>query len=87
MTKELKMKIDAKVEFSDEVASQLERSFVRVPVDMDYVEGNEQDIRSWIANELEDMFGRSFMQEDFEVKNMEDIIEEINFDDFEDKVN
>ena len=81
------MKIDAKVEFSDEVASQLERSFVRVPVDMDYVEGNEQDITSWIANELEDMFGRSFMQEDFEVKNMEDIIEEINFDDFEDKVN
>jgi uncharacterized membrane protein len=87
MTKELKMKIDAKVEFSDEVALQLERSFVRVPVDMDYVEGNEQDIRSWIANELEDMFGRSFMQEDFEVKNMEDIIEEINFDDFEDKTN
>lgn len=81
------MKIDAKVEFSKEIAEQLDRDFVRVPVDIDYVESDEQDIKSWVANELESMFGRSFMQEDFEVKNMEDIIEDIKFDEFEDKVN
>ena len=81
------MKIDAKIEFNDEVAEKLDRSFVRVPVDMDYVESNAESIQTWVTNELEEMFGRPFMHDDFEITNMHELIEELKFSEFEDKVN
>ena len=79
------MKIDAKVEFKDNVAEELDRSFVRVPVDIDYVEADEDDIISWITDKLENMFGRTFCSEDFKVSNMTELVEEIKFDEFKDK--
>lgn len=79
------MKIDAKIEFSDEVANKLDRNFARVPVDIDYVEDNSSSIRTWVCNELEDMFGQAFMNDDFKITNMDELIETIKFDEFENK--
>lgn len=81
------MKIDAKISFNDNIADELDRNWVRVPVDIDYVEDNEDSVHTWVVNELEDMFGRPFMNEDFEITNMDELIEEIKFNEFEDKVN
>lgn len=81
------MKIDAKVEFDDATAKELDRSWFRVPVDIDYVHADEADIREWVANELVDAFGRPFNDESFKITNMQELIEEINFSEFEDKIN
>ena len=80
------MKIDAKIELSDTKSKDCNQTYVRVSVDTDYVEGNEEAVNEWIANELEEMFGGSFCPgTDFAVTNMEDIIEDIAFDEFKDK--
>lgn len=81
------MKIDAKVKFNKKVAEGLDRDFVRVPVDIDYVSPYESDIYEWVGNELGEMFGRTFGDDEFTITNLEEIVEEINFDEFEDKVN
>jgi len=82
------MKIDAEIELSDAKAEDYGQTYVKVPVDMDYVESNEESVNEWIANELEEMFGGSFCAgTDFTVMNMEAIIEDIAFNEFEDKVN
>lgn len=81
------MKIDAKIEFSDEVAEKLGRNWIRVPVDIDYVEDNEDSVKTWVMNELEEMFSQAFSYEDFKITNMDEVLEEIKFDEFEDKTN
>jgi len=72
------MKIDARVEFDEATATELFRDYVRVPVDIDYVEADYESVREWVANELETMFGRPFAVEDFKIKNIDEIIDEIN---------
>ena len=81
------MKIDAKIIFSKEVADKLDRSWIRVPVDIDYVEDNAESVYTWVVNELEEMFGCSFMNDDFEITNMNELIEELKFNEFENKTN
>ena len=81
------MKIDAKIAFSDEVAEKLDRNWIRVPVDIDYVEDNEDSVKTWVMNELEVMFNQAFNYEDFKITNMDEVLEEIKFDEFEDKIN
>ena len=81
------MKIDAKIEFSDEVAEKLDRNWIRVPVDIDYVEDNEDSVNTWVMNELEVMFSQAFNYEDFKITNMDEVLEEIKFDEFEDQIN
>ena len=81
------MKIDAKVTFSDEVAEKLDRNWIRVPVDIDYVEDNEDSVKTWVMNELEVTFNQAFNYEDFKIFNMDEILDEIKFDEFEDKIN
>ena len=81
------MKIDAKITFSKEVADKLDRDWVRVPVDIDYVEDNAESVYTWVVNELEEMFGRPFMNDDFEITNMHELIEELKFNEFENKTN
>ena len=81
------MKIDAKITFSKEVAEKLDRDYVRVPVDMDYVEDSTNSVYTWVVNELEEMFGRPFMNDDFEITNMHELIEELKFNEFENKTN
>ena len=80
------MKIDADIELSDAKAEVCGITHVKVPVDADYVESNEESVNEWIANELEEMFDGSFYSGvDFTVTNMEAIIEDISFDEFKDK--
>lgn len=80
------MKIDANIELSDAKAEDYGQTYVTVPIDIDYVESDEESVNEWIANELEEMFGGSFCPgDDFVVTNMESIIEEIAFDEFQDK--
>ena len=81
------MKIDAKVEFSSSAAAKLGRDYVNVPVDIDYVEDNEDAVNEWVLIELESMFGQSVKHDDFNVTNMDEVIEDIKFDEFESKVN
>ena len=51
-----------------------------VYIDGDYVEGNADSILEYVSNELADMFGHSFDYDDFEVTNMQELIEELSYD-------
>lgn len=79
------MKIEANVALSDSKSEDYGQTYVKVSVDTDYVEGNHESIIDWVCNELEEMFGGAFCEDDFEVTNIDDIIEDIAFDEFEDK--
>lgn len=56
-----------------------------VNIDKDYVEDNADSILEYVANELYEMFGHSFDYDDFEVTNMQALIEELAYDEFERK--
>ena len=82
------MKIDAKVSFNPEMTELLGRCNTTVPVDMDYVEANSESIEDWVKNEIDEMFGCNCDAHGpvpFVVCNMDDIIEDIKFDEFKDK--
>lgn len=79
------MKIDAEVELSDSKEKDLGESFVKVPVDVDYVEGNADSVKEWVRNELEHRYGGTFCDEDFTIANLDNIVEDIAFDEFEQK--
>ena len=81
------MKIDAKIKFNDKAAEELGRSWMRVPVDIDYIHADEAEIREWVGNELAEAFGRSISDDCFEITNMQELVEEINFAEFQDKMN
>ena len=81
------MKIDAEVELSESKENDYGQSFVKIPVDIDYVEANHDSINEWVRNALEEKFNGVFYDDDFEVVNIEAIIEEIAFDEFQDKIN
>ena len=51
-----------------------------VNVDEDYVEADFDSILEYVSNELADMFGHSFDYDDFEVTNMQELIEELSYD-------
>lgn len=80
------MKIEARVKFCDKLAKELGIATVCVSVDADYVTNSETEVKDWVANELEDITGKSLIRTcDFEVTNMEDILSDIAFDEFEHK--
>lgn len=79
------MKIQAIVEFPRPVGDCEVGDSIHVDVDMDYVTPYESDIREYVANELAEIFGRSFGDDEFEITNLEDLIEDIKFDEFERK--
>lgn len=56
-----------------------------INIDKDYVEDNEDSILEYVSNELYEMFGHSFDYDDFEVTNMQALIEELAYDEFERK--
>lgn len=56
-----------------------------VNIDKDYVEDNTDSILEYVSNELYEMFGHSFDYDDFEVTNIQELIEELAFDEFENK--
>ena len=51
-----------------------------VNVDKDYVESNADSILEYVSNELYEMFGHSFDYDDFEVTNMQELIEDLSDD-------
>lgn len=82
------MKIDANVWFNPVLTKRLGVCQTRVPVDMDYVESSSESIEEWVRNELEDKFGISIDEagpEPFVIENINDIIEDIKFEEFQDK--
>ena len=79
------MKIDAEVELSGPKEKDVGESFVKVPVDIDYVEGNADSVKEWVRNALEEKYGNVFSDEDFTITNLDDIVEDIAFDEFEQK--
>ena len=79
------MKIDAEVELSGPKEKDVGESFVKVPVDIDYVEGDADSVKEWGRNALEEKYGSVFSDEDFTITNLDDIVEDIAFDEFEQK--
>lgn len=79
------MKIDAEVELSDSKEEDYGESFVKVPVDADYVEGNAESVKEWVRNALEEKYGGAFCDGDFTITNLDNIVEDIAFDEFEQK--
>ena len=79
------MKIDAEVELGGPKEKDVGESFVKVPVDIDYVEGDADSVKEWVRNALEEKYGGAFGDEDFTVANLDDIVEDIAFDEFEQK--
>lgn len=79
------MKIEADVVFNVPVADYVAGSHIKVNVDADYVEADAVDVANWVQNELYDMFGRSFGDDEFEITNLEDVVEDLKFDEFKDK--
>ena len=82
------MKIDANVQFNAELAKKLGCCSTTVAVDADYVEDNVEAVEEWVRNELEDKFNcliDACGPMPFEVTNIDDIIEDIKFDEFQDK--
>ena len=77
------MKIDAEVELSNSKEKGIGESFIKVPVDIDYVEGNADSVKEWVRNALEEKYGSVFSDEDFTITNLDDIVEDIAFDEFE----
>lgn len=79
------MKIDAEVELSDSKEEDYGESFIKIPVDADYVEGNAESVKEWVRNTLEEKYGGAFCDEDFTITNLDNIVEDIAFDEFEQK--
>ena len=71
------MKIEANVIFRQPEGNVYSCS---VNVDEDYVEADFDSILEYVSNELADMFGHSFDYDDFEVTNMQELIEELSYD-------
>lgn len=79
------MKINAEVELSGSKEEDYGESFVKIPVDADYVEGNAESVKEWVRNALEEKYGGAFCDEDFTITNLDSIVEDIVFDEFERK--
>lgn len=84
------MKIDAKIKWLiDEPQLGIEVDKLEtVAVDIDYIEPTQDELTDWIENSLAEKYGTSFYmsQDDFTIMNMNDLIEDISYDEFQDKV-
>lgn len=69
--------IDAKVKFSPIIEKELNKSQVLVPVDCEWTEADIDEITTVVKCDLESMFGRKFNNEDFEITNMDELMEEV----------
>ena len=75
------MKLDANVTLYNES----DTNSVVIAVDADYVSPNASDVKEYVRNELEEMFGHRFDDEDFDITNLETLLEDWAFDEFERK--
>ena len=80
------MKLEAKVEtktpIDETIATSVNKhnNTIKVNVDADYVTACEDDIREYVANELAEMFGRSFGDDEFEITNLNELMEDLSCD-------
>ena len=81
------MKIDANIEFSEIIAKEIGEFSCKIPVDIDYVDDDYESINDWVRNELEYKWNRPFFDDDFTITNMDELVENIKFDEFQDKTN
>lgn len=77
------MKIDAHVTVISEGCN----VDIIVPIDADYVNADVDEIVDYIINsdKIYEALGRTPSVDEVEVKNMDEILEDIKFDEFEDK--
>ena len=85
------MKIDANVEVFAAGGSKVLDTLV-VPVDMDYVNGDEEDANEWIEHsttwmDTSEKWQKAGVMAVFEVTNMQNIIDELKFGEFSSKTN
>lgn len=71
------MKIDANVEIVSSLAKEIDKDNVTITIDLDYITPYESDIYDDIAYKLEEKFHRPFSHDDFDVTNLQEIVEEI----------
>ena len=69
--------IDAKVKFSPAIEKELNKSQVLIPVDCEWTEADVDEITDVVRYDLESMFDRKFNNEDFEITNMDELMEEV----------
>lgn len=81
------MKIDADVEFSEVMSKEIGEFSCKMPIDIDYVADDVEDITETVRERLEDKWHRPFLDRDFIITNMDELLEELKFDEFERKVN
>ena len=77
--------MNIEIELSDSKAEDYGQSFVKIPFDADDIEGSHAAVADYVSDALEGMFGGSFTEDDFTVLNMDAVLEEIAFSEFEDK--
>ena len=71
------MKLEANVKLNVSIDGYTEGSIIAINVDADYVSAYEDEIREWIANELAKKFGHSFGDDEFEILNLEDLMDDL----------
>lgn len=81
------MKLDAHITFSDTIVDKINCDEITIAIDSDYVSADKDDINEWVINELETQFKIKFMVNDFTITNINDIVEEINYEEFIAKTN
>lgn len=81
------MKLDAHITFSDTTADKINCDEMTIAIDSDYVNADKDDINEWVINELETQFKIKFMVNYFTITNIDDIVEEINYEEFIAKTN
>lgn len=69
--------INAKVKFSPTIEKNLNKSQVLVPVNCEWTEADVDVITNVVKYDLECMFSRRFNNEDFEITNMDELMEEV----------
>ena len=75
------MKIDARITFTEKTAKQVGRDTFRVEVDLDEVEDTVDSVYEYVSDKLSEAFGGTFFEDEYEIENLDEIIEEIKSND------
>lgn len=79
------MKLEANVTFTDEAAEKAGCEDTVITIDGDYVESTTDDVTHAVEDGLWKKFNKAFTSLDFKVTNMNDLIADLAYDEFEDK--
>ena len=79
------MKLEANVEFVDNAVEKAGCQKTAVWIDSDYVESTYAEVVHAVEDALWKKFKKSFTGLDFKVTNIDDIVEDLAYDEFKDK--